>query len=568
MIPIKLLSLSTLMLLTACAVSSNGKAGAHDIKAQASKKPHLSENPYTKPHPVTDRMKDGTHWRISQIGNDVLERGNHGLFIKPNDHNSTVGRVVIFDGCSDLQGDILRPSNITRNRASVESWRKAHEGGGNFHIYQNSVYKSRDCKTHASTKTKEAYEQLLKGPIRMQLDKAEIEIQYKEPPYSMGPNLPGPTLSGPVIRLEPVIPKDISDVEGVTLSPSAGGSSWIKLKDGDLRGFDGCHLIGAYYYPTETGIHTVPAGIEASYDTCGTEIGFKTNAFEVIGNSPDYVGKKNRKATFRNKYGTASFSTEHNDDAIETYFPVGSHWRLSEFNGQPVHSDGDHGIRIDNDNRAVFHNGCFGQQTSLWMGGNYVAFTPNGVAADGMNHMRGHQGNCSINISDEILNTLGNYQSLLSKAWTVKPISQSLSLNFLDEDGKHHQAILTPDKNELLSSLIGKKLTLTSASALGNRLGQLKRPATLSINADRIGGWDGCNHTGGSYKFVNNRIVLTGGMTTAMGCARNAEGVPEAFNRLYDSKATLTFKGNYLYAKDGKKYSIFKISDQTNEDKK
>ncbi|UQN06709.1 META domain-containing protein [Deinococcus sp. QL22] len=70
------------------------------------------------------------------------------------------------------------------------------------------------------------------------------------------------------------------------------------------------------------------------------------------------------------------------------------------------------------------------------------------------------------------------------------------------------------------------------------------KPVTLRLEGGRVGGSDGCNSYGGSYRMEGNQLVLTSPLTSTMMACMDAESTP--LLSVLDSRPTLTVQGQTL----------------------
>ncbi|WP_064014246.1 META domain-containing protein [Deinococcus puniceus] len=73
------------------------------------------------------------------------------------------------------------------------------------------------------------------------------------------------------------------------------------------------------------------------------------------------------------------------------------------------------------------------------------------------------------------------------------------------------------------------------------------KPVTLTLEGGRVGGSDGCNSYGASYRMEGNQLVLTSPLTSTMMACMDAEGTP--FLSVLGSRPTLSVTGPTLTLK-------------------
>lgn len=510
------------------------------------------DNPYVKPHPIYVRMAVGTHWQITKVGEQSIPLGSHGFSIEDD------LRITLFDGCSNFVGSLGLPQSVSRDQSLRPDYEKPHVNIGRFQIYESGVFQQKDCQTPEAKILKQAYDRILKDPLRFSLAGDHVQAQKMTGSMAMGPRLAPPTASGPVITLHQVIPGKLDFYENRSFieDPATPLQRWITVKKGpwgggDIRGADGCNPIGAYYRPTATGLHMVDAGVIPSSDGCANEPLDRTLTYQFTDDEMIWTVSDAEPAAQLNKVDLDPV------DPSRSLFTPGSHWRLSSFNDKPIPSAGSHGIRIGEDHRVVIANGCFAQQAAIWFGNDKTAITPNGIAADGMNRFTAFNQRCG-NLA-QLPDSLKPYQDFLNKAWRVSMKDGEVYLTFVGADGTQHKAHLSRDKIGRLNSLVGKTLKLVKASNVNRRLSRLKNPPKISFTDKILGGNDGCNNFGGAYRFVNGRIKPEEIMSTAMGCGKNGS-IPEALNRILHPDAVLEFDGTYVTAKVENRMSKYQIS--------
>ncbi|MFB9994138.1 META domain-containing protein [Deinococcus oregonensis] len=78
----------------------------------------------------------------------------------------------------------------------------------------------------------------------------------------------------------------------------------------------------------------------------------------------------------------------------------------------------------------------------------------------------------------------------------------------------------------------------------GQAAPRTSKPVTLMLDGGRIGGSDGCNSYGGSYRLEGNQLVLTSGLMSTMMACMDAEASP--LLSVLDSRPRLTVQGQTL----------------------
>lgn len=73
------------------------------------------------------------------------------------------------------------------------------------------------------------------------------------------------------------------------------------------------------------------------------------------------------------------------------------------------------------------------------------------------------------------------------------------------------------------------------------------KPVTLTLEGSRVGGSDGCNSYGGTYRMEGNQLVLTSPLTSTMMACMEAEASP--LLSVLNSRPTLTVRGATLTLK-------------------
>ncbi|WP_019008184.1 META domain-containing protein [Deinococcus aquatilis] len=95
------------------------------------------------------------------------------------------------------------------------------------------------------------------------------------------------------------------------------------------------------------------------------------------------------------------------------------------------------------------------------------------------------------------------------------------------------------------SSVAAAPYTLKQVN--GQAAPKTSKPMTLMLDGGRIGGSDGCNSYGGSYRMEGNQLVLTSPLiSTMMACA---EETNSPLRSVLDNRPTLTVQGETLILK-------------------
>jgi heat shock protein HslJ len=95
------------------------------------------------------------------------------------------------------------------------------------------------------------------------------------------------------------------------------------------------------------------------------------------------------------------------------------------------------------------------------------------------------------------------------------------------------------------SSVAAAPYTLKQVN--GQAAPKTSKPVTLMLDGGRIGGSDGCNSYGGSYRMEGNQLVLTSPLiSTMMACA---EETNSPLRSVLDNRPTLTVQGETLILK-------------------
>jgi len=509
-------------------------------------------NPYVKPHPIYLRMTVGTHWQIAKIGPLVLPAGPHGFSIGDSQN------IMLFDGCYTMKGDLNLPTSISRNQNLRPDYEKPFVNMGRFQIYPSDAFPETECLTNEAQAVQQAYDQLLNEAMRFNLQGANVEAQKMIGPLGMGPSIPAPRATGPIITLRPVNGEKIEPFENLRFVQDDENplNNWIHLKKdqwvgGEIRGSDGCNPIGGYYRPTEDGLHIADAGIQSSSEGC---------EIEFLDRDLNYKIAEGRIIWSNTDEGSTGWLTEVAlpliDPAAERFTPK-SQWRLTRYNDEIIDPDGSHGIRIGEDQRLIFDNGCYAQQAAIWFGNGKLAVTPNGIAADGMNRFLDFNKQCRVSAAPQ---SQGPYSDFLNKAWRVSYAGYQINLSFLDRDGTKYNATLSPDKIGKIGDLVGKKLTLVKASGVNSKLAKISKTPFVAFTDQRVGGYDGCNGFGGSYRFVNGRIKTESIVSTLMGCGEK-EGISEALYRILHPNAEIVISGDAVTASVGSRVTKYELSD-------
>ncbi len=82
------------------------------------------------------------------------------------------------------------------------------------------------------------------------------------------------------------------------------------------------------------------------------------------------------------------------------------------------------------------------------------------------------------------------------------------------------------------------------------------KPVTLTLEGGRVGGSDGCNSYGASYRMEGNQLVLTSTVMSTMMACMDVEGAP--LLSVLEDRPTLTLQGQTLTLKAGDTTLLFR----------